>query len=84
MKIQFLTSVAGERFAYRAKQVVDLRVDLAKGFIKAGQAVEVRAPESAPAPLPAQVETATVAASENAAAGRRGKRKGFGGLIRGE
>lgn len=41
MKIQFTTSVAGERFAYRNKQIVDLRADLAKEFIRARQAVKV-------------------------------------------
>lgn len=41
MKIRFTTSVAGARFAYRNKQVVDLRPDLAEEFIRCGQAVKV-------------------------------------------
>ncbi len=41
MLIQFTTSVAGANFAYRNKQKVDLRVDLARSFIKAGQAVAI-------------------------------------------
>ena len=41
MKIQFNTSVAGANFAYRNKQVADLRPDLAKAFLRAGQAVRV-------------------------------------------
>lgn len=41
MKIKFTTSVAGARFAYRSGQVVELRPDLAKEFLKAGQAVRV-------------------------------------------
>lgn len=79
MKIKFTDSVAGANFAYRRGQVVDLRVDLALGFVKAGQAVRHEDP---PAPLPEQVETAVAAAPENAAAGKRGRRKGvLGGLF---
>lgn len=52
MKIQFTTSVAGARFAYRNKQIVDLRSDLAKEFLRARQAVRV---EEEPAGLAALV-----------------------------
>ena len=40
MKIKFTTSVAGSNFAYREGQVVDLREDIAKEFIRCGQAVK--------------------------------------------
>ncbi len=38
MQIRFLTSVAGARFAYRQKQVVDLPEHFAGGFIRDGVA----------------------------------------------
>ena len=41
MKIQFKTSVAGANFAYQNEEVHDLRPDLAKEFLRAGQAVRV-------------------------------------------
>ena len=72
MWIQFTTSVAGARFAYRNKQQVDLRVDLARGFIRAGQAVAIEAP----------IEEAVASAPEQAVV-RRGKKRGLGGLFRG-
>lgn len=58
MKIQFTTSVAGERFSYRFKQVADLRDDLAQAFIKAGQAVKFKEPSAARRRGAAIVETA--------------------------
>ena len=70
MLIQFTTSVAGANFAYRTKQKVDLRVDLARSFIKAGQAVAVSD----------GVEEAVVAAPERAVS-RRGRRRGIAGLF---
>lgn len=41
MKIRFLTSVAGARFAYRPGEEPELRDDIAREFIAAGQAVAV-------------------------------------------
>jgi len=43
MKIQFTTSVAGARFAYHEGEKVELRDDIARSFVDAGQAVEVKA-----------------------------------------
>lgn len=82
MKIRFLDSVAGASFAYRRNQVVDLRIDLARGFIKAGQAVEHVDPEEARVE---PVETATAAAPEAAARGGRPRKprnlRNLGGLL---
>lgn len=71
MRIQFTTSVAGANFAYRRKQKVDLRVDLARGFIKAGQAVEIAG----------DVEEAVVHAPEKAVSRRRRRGGMLGGLL---
>lgn len=63
MKIRFTDSVAGANFAYRKNQVVDLRVDLAKEFLRARQAVEFveQAVQAAPeqAVASGMIETAT-------------------------
>lgn len=75
MRIEFTTSVAGARFDYAAGEKVDLRVDIARDFIKQGVA------------RPAAddgTELAVQAAPENAAkrTGRR-IRKMIGGLLPG-
>lgn len=44
MRIRFLTSVAGARFAYRVKKEYDLREDIAREFVKSGVAVVVDGP----------------------------------------
>jgi hypothetical protein len=73
MKIKFTDSVAGANFAYRKNQVVDLRIDLARGFVKAGQAVEFVDAD--------QVEAAVSVAPETAS--RRPRRRVLGGLLNG-
>lgn len=55
MKIRFLTSVAGAYFAYHFNEVVDLRDDLAREFIRCKQAE----------PYVEPVETATRTAPQN-------------------
>ena len=78
MKIKFLDSVAGANFAYRRNQVVDLRVDVAKEFIRAKQAIVVVDD------VPAAQQTATAAAPEVAAqraGGRRRNLRNLGGLL---
>lgn len=42
MLIQFTTSVSGANFDYEFDEKVELREDIALGFVKAGQAVPVR------------------------------------------
>ena len=64
MMIQFTTSVAGANFAYRNKQKVDLRIDLARTFIKSGQAVAISD----------GIEEAVAGAPEQAVSRRRKKR----------
>jgi hypothetical protein len=79
MKIRFITSVAGANFAYRPKQVIDLRIDLARGFIKAGVAVEhVEERETATVTAP---ETATARVETGAPRGRRRSIRNLGGLL---
>lgn len=41
MKIKFTDSVAGANFAYQMGETHDLRPDLAKPFVRAGQAIKV-------------------------------------------
>lgn len=62
MKIKFVDSVAGERFAYRTGEVVDLQDSVARQFLKEGTAVPHREE---------QRETATVGAVEKAVRGAR-------------
>lgn len=69
MRIKFVTSVAGARFAYRTNEEADLPEDVAAEFIAARQAV------------PLDVEEAVLSAPENAAAKRRGARRQRGGLF---
>lgn len=84
MWIKFLDSVAGLNFAYRQGQEVDLRVDIAKGFVNAGQARRMSAAETAAA-TGARVEYAVGAAAETAATRAPGARrrtlKNLGGLL---
>ena len=49
MHIQFTDSIAGANFAYRKGQKADLRVDIAKEFVRIGKAVAI-APPVAEAP----------------------------------
>lgn len=42
MKIRFLTSVAGHRFAYRQNEEVELSPEVAREFLQARQAEIVR------------------------------------------
>ena len=75
MKIRFIDSVAGARFAYRMHQVVELPDDVARGFISDRQA----GPHEEP------IETATAMAPETAARRVGGRRRGLrnlGGLLR--
>lgn len=73
MKIKFVDSVAGVNFAYRMGQVADLRVDVAREFLDARQAVIV----------PDDEEQAVAAAPENTArrTGRRRSVRNLGGLL---
>lgn len=77
MWIKFTDSVAGDRFAYRRGQRIDLRVDIAKGFIKAGQAEALSAEEIELA-VGGAVETA---ARRPAGPARRRSFRNLGGLI---
>ena len=84
MKIQFITSVAGARFAFDHDEVVDLPVDQAKGFIRARQAVPyeepvVSAPEKAVAA--GDIETGTRVAVETAAGHARKPRRNGKGVL---
>lgn len=42
MRIKFITSVAGARFSYDYDEEVELPPEVAREFLKAGQAVVVR------------------------------------------
>jgi hypothetical protein len=70
MRIRFTVGVAGARFDYAPEEVVDLRADIAKGFIRQGVAVPADAP----------IETAVTAAPETAAR-RPQRRRGLGSLF---
>lgn len=78
MRIQFTDSVAGARFAYRTGEKVILRDDIARGFIKCGQAVRIDEDE---------VETAVAGPVETTARRTGGSRrrtlKNLGGLLPG-
>lgn len=76
MRIQFTDSVAGARFAYRCGEKADLRIDIARAFVKAGQAV----------PIADEPETAVANAVETTAKRTGGKRRtirNLGGLLPG-
>lgn len=66
MKIRFIDSVAGARFAYRCGQEVDLPPEIAQDFLRAKQAVVVR---------DAPPETETLAAPETTARRVRAARR---------
>lgn len=79
MKIRFLTSVAGVNFSYRPKKEYDLPEHIARDFIRAGQAVEVREDAAAARTAAQEIETAVAPAPEQAVSrgnGKAGRRRG--------
>lgn len=62
MKIQFIESVAGERFAYYPGETHELDDKIARAFVRTGKAVEI---------VPAEVPVSAIAATV-----RRQRRRG--------
>lgn len=85
MKVKFLTSVAGVNFAYRPKKEYDLPERIARDFIRAGQAVEVREAPALERAAAQAVETAVESAPEQAVSrvgnGKRNRRGRVLGLF---